>query len=80
MKLLAAALYYDGGSSTYYSGNGGHVDGRGDSVSVTPIGSAPSVTLYYRDSDKDTGFTSVGDKCTLSLATFVTRDATVLRV
>ena len=80
VSLFSKALYYDGGSNTYYDGTGKYVNGRGNSVSVTPIGSKPNVTLYYRDSDKDTGFTSIGDKCTFNLATFTTRDATVLTV
>ena len=80
VSLFSKSLYYDGGSSTYYNGTGQYVNGRGSSVSVTPIGSEPDVTLYYRDSDKDTGFTSIGDKCTFNLATFTTRDATVLTV
>ena len=80
VSLFLSSLYYDGGSNTYYDGTGQYVKGRGSSVSVTPIGSKPNVTLYYRDSDKDTGFTSIGDKCTFNLATFTTRDATVLTV
>ena len=80
VSLFSKALYYDGGSKTYYDGTGQYVYGRGSSVSVTPIGSKPNVTLYYRDSDKDTGFTSIGDKCTFNLATFTTRNATVLTV
>ena len=80
VSLFSSSLYYDGGSNTYYNGTGQYVNGRGSSVSVTPIGSEPNVTLYYRDSDKDTGFTSIGDKCTFNLATFTTRDATVLTV
>ena len=80
VSLFLSSLYYNGGSNTYYDGTGQRVDGRGSSVSVTPIGSKPNVTLYYRDSDKDTGFTSIGDKCTFNLATFTTRNATVLTV
>ena len=80
VSLFLSSLYYDGGSNTYYDGTGQYVNGRGSSVSVTPIDSKPSVTLYYRDSDKDTGFTSIGDKCTFNLATFTTRNATVLTV
>lgn len=80
VSVFSSSLYYDGGSNTYYDGTGQYVNGRGSSVSVTPIGSEPNVTLYYRDSDKDTGFTSIGDKCTFNLATFTTRNATVLTV
>ena len=80
VSLFLSSLYYNGGSNTYYDGTGQYVNGRGGSVSVTSIGSKPNVTLYYRDSDKDTGFTSIGDKCTFNLATFTTRDATVLTV
>ena len=80
VSLFSSSLYYDGGSNTYYDGTGEYVNGRGSSVSVTPIGSEPNVTLYYRDSDKDTGFTSIGDECTFNLATFTTRNVTVLTV
>ena len=80
VSLFTKSLYYNGGSNTYYDGTGPYVNGRGSSVSVTPIGRKPNVTLYYRDSDKDTGFTSIGDKCTFNLATFTTRNATVLTV
>ena len=80
VSLFSKSLYYNGGSNTYYDGTGQYVNGRGSSVSVTPIGSEPNVTLYYRDSDKDTGFTSIGGKCTFNLATFTTRNATVLTV
>lgn len=83
--------YRDGGSATYYQGNGGYVTGRGGAVdaieyngtlyekgsSVTQIGEEVS-GAYQRNAEDDQTFTAVGSECSLNLATFTTREITAL--
>lgn len=119
---ISTALYYGGTSSTYYQGNGGYIVGRGDTITVTRLGSqvtglyskgsstvytliGDKVTseLYTRNTSQDETYTIIGDeidratlyvrddtlddlwinasnKCSLNLASFVTRDVTALTV
>lgn len=119
---ISTALYYGGTSSTYYQGNGGYIVGRGDTITVTRLGSQVTglyskgdstvytllgnkvtSTLYTRNTSQDKTYTVIGDeadlttlyvrddtlddnwvkasnKCSLNLASFVTRDVTVLTV
>ena len=119
---VSNALYYGGSSATYYQGNGGYIAGRGDTITVTRLGSRVTglyskgdstvytllgdkvtSTLYTRNTSQDKTYTVIGDevdrailyvrddtlddnwvkasnKCSLNLASFVTRDVTALTV
>ena len=122
VSAITTSLYYGGSSATYYRGDGGYITGRGDTVTVTKLGSQVSnlytkgdstvytllgekVTskLYTRNTSQDKEYTIIGDeidratlyvrdetlddvwvkasnKCSLNLASFVTRDVTALTV
>lgn len=63
VSLLRTSVYYAGSSATYYPGNGTSGYLRGDSESITPIGS--EITgLYTRNSAGDTTVTPIGSEIT----------------
>lgn len=63
---ISTALYYGGTSATYYNGNGGYIVGRGDTITVSRLGS--KVTGLYTKGDS-TVYTLLGDKVTSTLYT-----------
>lgn len=91
--LAITDAYRDGGSATYYRGNGNYVTGRGSAVdaieyngtlyekgsAVTQIGDEVS-GAYQRNAEDDETFSTIGSACSLKLATFTTRNVTALTV